>query len=95
MKRFNIVTRRTYVQNGEEKAQWNNVGTLVKFDEREDKPEGFALELHIHPDTKFYVFEQEQKERSSNVSLSKNVEKGTSDKIEYPEEEINPEDIPF
>lgn len=63
MQRFNIVTKRTYkTKSGEEKTAWNNVGSLVHFPASGDKDEGFALELNMHPDTKFYVFPQKSRE---------------------------------
>lgn len=63
MKRFNIVTRRTYKKkNGEEKTQWNIIGSLVQFPASSDREEGYALEMNMFPDTKFYVFEQKPRE---------------------------------
>lgn len=61
MKRFDIMTAKKYTKDGEEKTQWSNVGSLVKFDANGDKPEGFALELNMFPDTKFMVFEKKPK----------------------------------
>lgn len=62
MKRFTINTKKLYTANGEEKAAWNRVGTLVYFPKTEDKEAGFALELNMYPDTKFFVFEDKPKE---------------------------------
>lgn len=58
MKKYNIVTSKKYVQNGQEKTQCNTVGTLVYFPANGDKGEGFALELNMYPATKFSVFEK-------------------------------------
>ena len=58
MKRYNVVVPKKYVSNGEEKTQWNTVGSLVYFPANNGKGEGF-------------------------------------DVIEYPDEDINPDDIPF
>jgi len=59
--RYNVTVPKKYTQNGEEKTQWNTVGTLVKFDATGDKPEGYKLELSMYPDTTFKVFEQTPK----------------------------------
>lgn len=61
IKKFDVVTAKKYTKDGEEKTQWNNVGSLVKFDANGDKPEGFALELSMFPETKFMVFEKKPK----------------------------------
>ena len=59
IKRFNVTAKRTYKNaQGEEKAAWNNVGSLVQFDNG-----GFALELGMFPDTKFFVFDNDKKDK--------------------------------
>lgn len=63
MKRFNIVTSKSYTKNNEEKKQWNNVGNLVYFPAKDGKDEFYILELSMFPETKFSVFPQEKKER--------------------------------
>lgn len=68
MKRYNITVPKSYTKNGEEKTQWNSVGTLVKFEATEDKPEGFILELNMFPETKFGVFEQKPREDTAAAS---------------------------
>lgn len=62
MKKFNITTKRVYTKNGEEKAQWNTVGTLIKFDATSEKPESFILELNMFPNEKYFVFEQKTRD---------------------------------
>ena len=76
MKRFNIVTKKTYKgRNGEDKNQWNQVGSLVCFPATQDKPEGYALELNMFPDVKFYVFEQKPRDdRQGGGTRDPNVE---------------------
>jgi len=64
MKRFNINTAKKYTKDGEEKTQWNRVGTLVEFKEGE-----FALELNMFPDTKYFVFEDKPKTDTSNGTI--------------------------
>ena len=59
MQRHNIVTSRVYTdKQGNEKKQWNNVGTLTQLDNG-----NFILELNMFPDTKFGVFPQKEKEQ--------------------------------
>ncbi len=53
----NIVTKRTYEQNGETKTKWLRVGTLKETDEGKT-----FIELNMFPDTSFYVFEQKSKD---------------------------------
>ena len=62
MKLFHINTAKKYTKDGEEKTQWNRVGKLVYFPKTEDKEAGFKLELFMHPDTNFFVFEDKPKE---------------------------------
>jgi hypothetical protein len=57
MKRYNVSVPRKYDKNGETKTAWNTVGKLIHFEATGDKPEGYVLELYMHPDTKFGVFE--------------------------------------
>ena len=72
MQRYNITTKRTYQKDGEEKAQWNQVGTLAEFPAERDKEKGFAMELNMFPGTKFYVFEQKPKNEQPNIEAQYN-----------------------
>ncbi len=62
MKKYNISVPKKYTKDGEEKTSWKTVGTLIKFEATETKPEGFAIELPIFGDVKFFVFEEKQRE---------------------------------
>lgn len=98
MKRFNIVVPKKYTHNGEEKTQWNTVGTLVRFEEKvgndgQTMPESFLIEMSLFPHIKFKVFEQKPREEQKQQPKSKG--ELASDDLEYPTEHINPEDIPF
>lgn len=81
MKRYKIVTAKKYTKNGEEKTSWNTVGTLVYFEETQERKGGYSLELNMFPDTKFFVFEQKEKDAESKESR--------------PSDNINTNDIPF
>ena len=94
MKKFNIVTKKTYKdRNGQDKAQWNSVGSLVYFPATQDKREGYKLELNMHPNTAFYIFEQKPKEERRGVSSGymKGGEAGSEPMLD----DINPGEIPF
>lgn len=67
MQRFNVTTKRTYTKNGEEKAAWNTVGSLVHFPASGDKDEGFILELNMFPETKFFVFPHKDKTKDDDA----------------------------
>lgn len=84
MKRFNILTRRTYEKDGQEKTQWLRVGRLAQFPKTEEKEESFIMELNMFPHTKFFVFEDTKKD-----------EKAAEEKTEVETAEINPDDIPL
>lgn len=60
MKKYNISVPRKYTKNGEEKTSWKTVGTLLRFEATESKPEGFAIEIPIFGDVKFFVFEEKE-----------------------------------
>lgn len=76
MKKYDIVTAKKYTKNGEEKTQWNNVGSLVFFPANGDKKEGYALELSMYPETKFMVFEKKS-------VVGKVVESGQTDSLDF------------
>lgn len=104
MKRFNIVVPKKYTKDGEEKTQWNTIGTLVHFPASASKDEGFIMELSMFPNTTFKVFEQKAREDSPRTQTrtappatrtAPESDPADPDLIEYPEEDINPEDIPF
>jgi hypothetical protein len=86
MQRYNITTKRTYKdKSGNDKTQWNVVGSIVKFPATQDKDESMILELNMFPDTKFYVFEQKPKERTGR-NTAQPVEEGGN---------VDLDDIPF
>jgi hypothetical protein len=66
MQRYNISVPKKYTKNGEEKTAWKNVGTLVRFEATDTKPEGFILELNMFPETKFGVFEDKPRGRDED-----------------------------
>jgi len=57
-----IVTKRTYTVNGQEKTKWLNVGTLKVTDEGKE-----FIELNMFPNTPFYVFEKKEKTETASI----------------------------
>ena len=100
-KRYNIVIGKKYDNNGEEKTQWNNVGKLVYFPATAEKKEGFILELHMFQNIKFSVFPETPKEQGGNTGATRTTQAQSKKEsmpevdIDYPEDVIDPEDIPF
>ena len=68
MKRYNITVPKKYTKNGEEKTQWNTVGSLVQFPATADREEGFILEMFAQPDVPFKVFPQRDREERPQKS---------------------------
>jgi hypothetical protein len=69
MQKYNVSVPKKYTKNGEEKTAWKNVGTLVRFEATDTKPEGFILELNMFPETKFGVFEDKPREVRDNDDI--------------------------
>lgn len=86
MKRYNILTKRTYEKNGEEKAQWLRVGTLTQFPATEQKEESFIMDLNMFPHTRFFVLEQKKREDKAGEEKPEPEVEG---------DEVNAEEIPF
>ena len=61
MKYKNIVNKKTYTKDGEEKTLWQKVGTLKETDDGKQFVEIFAL-------GDFYVFEDEKKDEKPQQS---------------------------
>lgn len=97
MKRYNVTVPKKYTKDGTEKTAWNQIGSLVRFDATEGKPEGFVLELNMFPDTKFGVFEAKPKEvpKTEDELFEKSKTQGRVASNTVIPNEINPEDIPF
>ena len=57
MKYQDIVAKRTYTVNGEEKVKWLNVGTLRTTDDGKQ-----FVEINLLPDTSLYVFDQKPRD---------------------------------
>jgi hypothetical protein len=98
MKRYDVVVPKKDAHDPN-KTYWKNVGSLVKFEATQEKPEGFILELHMFPETVFKVFEykpkapnaaQATKDADAAWDAALPAEEATSVQID-----INPDEIPF
>lgn len=93
MEKFNISKLKKYIdKSGVEKTYWNNIGTYTEFTKQDGSISriieipAIGLEANIFSITpKNEVQTEEVKPIQGRVPTS----------IEYPEEEIYPEDIPF
>jgi hypothetical protein len=97
IKKFNISKPKKYMKGNEEKTQWNNIGTITEFHKDDGSVNriieipSIGLEASIFPFT-------ENRDRATNTTgeAKKPAERSdTAVEVEYPAEEINPDDIPF
>ncbi len=94
MRRFNICTKKTYKVGEEEKSFWPSLGSLTEFDQTQTNPNGgFALELNMFPEVKFYVFENKPKDQNQNTQNTPMPK--TKEEEESMSGSINPDEIPF
>lgn len=95
VERFNITIpgRKYEDSNGNEKTVWNNVGTLTEF-HKEDGTISRLIEIPLlNLSANAYPI---QKKENNNSGRNHNGDASRgNDPIEYPNEDINPEDIPF
>lgn len=99
MKKFNISKPEKYVKDGVEKTYWNNVGTMTEF-QKQDGTISRIIEIPAIG-LKASVFEQQAREdRPAHQSTYTDTAPARpapaqEETIDYPAEDINPEDIPF
>lgn len=96
MKKYNISKPEKYMKDGVEKTFWANVGTMTEF-EKQDGSVSRIIEIPAIG-LKANIFEmgdRDQKERPAPAKKAPPKNNDGVETIEYPAEEINPEDIPF
>ena len=96
MKKYNLSKPEKYVgKDGQEKTMWHNVGTLTEF----TKQDGTVSRIVEVPaiGLKASVFEQTPRVPATqpHVPVPKPVEDIYPTEVKYPEDEVNPDDIPF
>lgn len=80
------------MKDGQEKTYWANVGTITKFT-KEDGSASFIVEIPAIG-LKAQAFPMKKREDEPQATGGSSV-KTKDDPIEYPSEEVNPNDIPF
>lgn len=103
MKKYNISKPEKYIgKDGQEKTFWANVGTMTEF-EKQDGTVSRIIEIPAIG-LKANVFEKKDKDDGFEKSYgggqsapqkTKASSNPAEQTVEYPEEEINPADIPF
>ena len=101
-KKYNITAPKQYEKNGEIKTTYPQVGKLIVWEADGDKRKSATIELFMFPGVTYKAFPDEPRENNqagrTGGGFNQNVKKqGGEDNqdIEYPEEEINLDDIPF
>ena len=99
IKKYNLSKPEKYMSNGVEKTFWANVGTMTEF-EKQDGSVSRIVEIPAIG-LKASVFLQEPRENAPQrpqphpvATRPVSTPKENLD-IEYPSEDINPDDIPF
>jgi hypothetical protein len=69
-----IVTKKNYTKDGQEKATWLNVGTYKKTDDGKE-----YIELNMFPNTQFYVFEKTNKTTVQKDAVNDTVTTASDD----------------
>ncbi len=95
MKKYNLSKPEKYMKDGVEKTYWANVGTMTEF----TKQDGSVSRIVEIPaiGLKANVFEQTDKQQPTQPIAPPPVKREPQNVngVEYPEEDINPQDIPF
>lgn len=82
-------------KNGVERKVWDNVGTLTEF-LKDDGSISRVIEIPaIGLTANAYAIEQKPSQPNKQPSAKSNEVHVSSEGIEYPSEDIDPEDIPF
>jgi sortase (surface protein transpeptidase) len=92
VKKYNVSKPEKYIKDGVEKTYWANVGTMTEF-EKQDGSVSRILEIPAIG-LKANIFPVTDRAESKPAPKKSEPETGV-DPIEYPTENINPEDIPF
>jgi len=95
VKKFNVVLGKKYSVKDEEKTFWANIGTITEF-HKDDGTVSRMLELNDRNE-KYSIFPQDARKSRDGVDepARANRSESKSEDIEYPEDEVNSEDIPY
>ena len=90
MKRYHLKKAEKYTSKGEEKTYWHTVGSLIIFDDGNGKVRIPAL------DAEYQAYPIEERTVATAPVVGTDPVTETVPKVpDYPEEEIDPKDIPF
>lgn len=101
--KFNISKPKKYTdRDGNEKTQWNNIGFMTVFKKDDGSVSrileipAIGLEANIFPiEPKENGGQQRSQQRPQQTRQQIQKVQEDYDSIEYPEDDINPDDIPF
>ena len=99
IKKFNVSKPQTYLKDGVEKTYWSTIGVYTEF-EKQDGSVSRIVEIPAIG-LKASVFLQEPRETAPQrpqphpVATRPALTPKENLDVEYPEETINPDDIPF
>lgn len=90
--RFNVSKPKKYTDNqGNEKTQWNNVGVITEFHKDNGQVSRIIEIPAIGLDANIFPIVPKEHRNDNQV----NPQVDNNDGIDYPDDDINPEDIPF
>ena len=96
MNKYNISRPRKYEKDGVEKTYWDKVGEMLEFPKEDGtvsriiKIPAIGLEANVFP-----AEERERAVTKEDLPFNETAQQSPEATIEYPAEEINPNDIPF
>lgn len=93
--KFNIVNPKKYTSNNEEKTFYAPVGTMTVFI-KDDGSQSRIMSLHAD-NVEYLLFPQTPREQKPTANVAPAPAQATPAPATptYPEDDINPEDIPF
>ena len=96
IKRFNISKPKKYEdRDGNEKTQWNNIGTITEFHKDDGKISRIIEIPAIGLEANIFPIEPKESDGYTKKQTPKRSNNDENQDIEYPDEDVNPEDIPF
>lgn len=102
MKRYNITAPKQYEKDGQVKTTYPQIGKAILWEANGDKKESLTIELFMFPGVTFKAFPDEPRDGNGggrSGGFQQNVAKpdGEVDALagEFPDEEIDVNDIPF
>jgi hypothetical protein len=101
VEKFNMVLAKPYTANGEEKTFWANVGRVTLFHKNDGSVSGIVEENHSKEQFQLFPVQDRQDAPAQSGGQYNQPYKqpqgqpAQPGEVEYPTEDINPDDIPF